>query len=142
MRQNKKNGFSLIELMIVIVIISILAVVAIPAYQSYTIRAKVTEGMNLVNPAKAAVTEYLMTHAGSRPTSNTQAGIEDHIKGKYVSSVQIVDGGKITITYQHISSDADSHTLIFAPTYENGVVTWSCTEGTLPNTYRTANCRG
>lgn len=57
MKRSIQQGFTLIELMIVVAIIGILAAVALPAYQDYTVRAKVTEGLNLANPLKAIVAE-------------------------------------------------------------------------------------
>ena len=53
-----QQGFTLIELMIVVAIIGILAAIAIPAYQDYTVRAQVSEGLNLGGGAKTAVTEF------------------------------------------------------------------------------------
>ena len=52
---NAQKGFTLIELMIVVAIIGILAAIAIPAYQDYTVRTRVTEGLNLANSAKLAI---------------------------------------------------------------------------------------
>ena len=49
MRLNgRKNGFTLIELMITVAIVGILAAIALPAYQDYVIRAQVSEGMTIV----------------------------------------------------------------------------------------------
>ena len=71
----KQQGFTLIELMIVVAIIGILAAIAIPAYQDYTIRAQVSEGLNLSGGAKAAVTEYYQDQ-GTFPITNTIAGLD------------------------------------------------------------------
>ena len=97
MKQQK--GFTLIELMIVIAIIGILAAIAIPAYQDYTVRSKVSEGLNLAGAAKLAVSE-VWDSLGTLPTNQASYGLPqaDSIVGTYVSSVA-VSGGTITITY-------------------------------------------
>jgi len=91
----KQQGFTLIELMIVVAIIGILAAIAIPAYQDYTIRAQVSEGLNLSGAAKAAVTEYFQDQ-GTFPNSNNLAGLEAavNISGKYVSDVEVSGNAK------------------------------------------------
>ena len=69
-----QKGFTLIELMIVVAIIGILAAIAIPAYQDYTVRAQVTEGLNLAAAAKAAIAETFL-NKGTAPVNRTAAGM-------------------------------------------------------------------
>jgi type IV pilus assembly protein PilA len=95
-----QQGFTLIELMIVVAIIGILAAIAIPAYQDYTIRAQVSEGLNLAAAAKAAVAESFLNN-GEAPQNRTVAGMSVNAadtQGKYVAAVNVVNG-RIDVTY-------------------------------------------
>ncbi len=128
----KQQGFTLIELMIVVAIIGILAAIAIPAYQDYTIRAQVSEGLNLAAGAKAAVSEYTMDR-GRFPTDNTLAGLSAaaDINGSYVTSVGVA-GNVITVTY---GGSRPAHqliagqTLTMTGTTNAGSVEWTCASG-------------
>ena len=124
-----QKGFTLIELMIVVAIIGILAAIAIPAYQDYTIRAQVTEGLNLAGAAKAAVAETF-ANTGLAPANRTQAGMSPNAvdtNGKYVSSIGVTNG-TILITYgAQANSNIATGTLELVP-YETAdkSVTWRC----------------
>ena len=138
----KQQGFTLIELMIVVAIIGILAAIAIPAYQDYTIRAQVSEGLNLAGGAKAAVSEYTMDR-GSFPTNNGQAGISASasIFGKYVSSVA-VSTGVISVTYGNDAHQILSGSVLtLTPTTQAGSVEWACASANIANKHLPAACR-
>jgi len=136
-----QKGFTLIELMIVVAIIGILAAIAIPAYQDYTIRAQVTEGLNLSGGAKTAVAEYF-TNYGVFPTSNASAGLNATITGKYVSGVVVGTAGRITATYGLAANQLISGSTMFLdPANAGGSVTWSCNGGTVAAKYRPSSCR-
>jgi len=140
-----QKGFTLIELMIVVAIIGILAAIAIPAYQDYTIRAQVTEGLNLIDATKVAVADYY-TQNGNFPAVGVMAaapgGLEftDKPRGKY-SEVDVLDAvGTLQATYNQAGANGKlaGNTLAVSPSISsNGDLVWRCGKAAAPGNMKT-----
>lgn len=108
-------------------LIGILAAIAIPGYSDYTVRAQVSEGLNVSGAAKASVSEYYLNH-NQFPSDNVSAGLPPatDIQGKYVSSVQI-HAGEIVVTFGN-DADSDIHgeTLVLRPELSEQGIYWVC----------------
>jgi type IV pilus assembly protein PilA len=168
MLKKMQQGFTLIELMIVVAIIGILAAIAIPAYQDYTIRAKVTEGLNLADSAKTAVAESWQSGGTTGLSAAASSWNSSFVATKYVSNIQVAPAsGVITVTYAQaqIPQIGTTNTLTLTPQVNkvalpvttSGNIDWACasaanltatnqglvvgTAGTIATKYVPSNCK-
>jgi len=142
----RRNGFSMMELMVVLAVITILALMAVPSFTGKVIRDQIVESMPLADIAKAPIAGTWAT-TRTFPIDNAAAGLPDadKIVNNYVRSVSIRDAA-IDITFgnsAHPLLKDKILTLRVAVVEDSPVVpvTWVCGNAAAPEpmTMRGAN---
>ncbi len=130
------RGFTLIELMIIVAIIGVLASLAVAAYQTYTVRAQISEGINFAAGAKVPIVDAY-TNGGVAPANRAATGMTPSptdSRGSYVSAVEITNG-RIDVTFGGPLAHPDiiGQTVSVTPyeTADNTVV-WRCGSTSAP----------
>lgn len=120
----------------------IMAAIAIPAYQTYTVRAEVSQGLVSTERARALFAQYI-GERGALPGSNADLGLPkpESIRARYVTSVQVADG-KVVVTYGNQANPAISggHVVI-SPVGNAAMLHWHCSSPDIRDNYLPTNCR-
>lgn len=101
-----RNGFTLIEMLVVMALIAVLAGLAFPSLQGKLVREQIVEAMRIAEIAKAPVAvQWTLTK--TLPADNAAAGlpVAEKIVGNHVESV-VLENGAIHVTFGNRANGA------------------------------------
>ena len=136
-----RRGFSLVCYLGVFALIAAIVAVAIDKPINYGSKAQMSEGYALSEPLIEAVNSYYSQH-GQFPDSFEALGLpnQEPFSGTYTATVRIGVGGIITVVYGNkVRPKYQGATVVFRPNIihdDAKKITWDCSGGTVPKTFR------
>jgi type IV pilus assembly protein PilA len=109
MSGTRRQGFSLIELMVAMAIVAVLATLALPAYSSYVNRAKMTEGIVHLSAAKTSIAEFLANHSRLPSVEEVTETLPNGPVSSYIASIEaeVVGATEATSNEQAVAEPAE-----------------------------------
>ena len=113
------------------------------ARRDYSIRAEVSQGMNLAFRVRSAVEEYLGDH-GELPANNEEAGLPppNEISDNYVSQVGVEDGEIVVVYGNKAHEKIAGKKLMLVPDTSNALeFSWTCNSYDIQDKWLSSTCR-
>ena len=109
MGKQRRNGFTLIELMITVAVVAILTAIAYPAYTQFIIRSKRSAAQAQMMDIATRQQQFLIANRGyADDTALANSG--------YTLPAEVASSYSFTVTVSSSSSGVPTYTLTFTPT--------------------------
>jgi len=126
--------------LILVAMIGIMAAIAIPAYHDYTLRAEVAGVWPVVEEIQTAAHKYVDENR-AYPESPSDVGLPDTLESGPVKRIRVIDEG-FELTLRSDNEQLNDATVVVAAfATDDGGISWSCIDGSLPAKYRPPHCR-